>query len=182
MAPGAVYNERFIIAHKYACVSRRPRQVKDHLNNPGSGLSGGQRQCLCIARTIAVRARSPYGWPERRPSSAAWLGRRASRRPPSDHRGRHAPTAVEGRMASPHLSASGGPMSTLQGKRVAILTAEGFEQSELIEPRKALDEAGATTLVVSPEKGRVQGWNHYDKGESVPVDVSLDQADPADFD
>ena len=73
-------------------------------------------------------------------------------------------------------------MSTLQGKRVAILTAEGFEQSELIEPRKALDEAGATTLVVSPAKGRVQGWNHYDKGESVTVDVSLDQADPGDFD
>ncbi len=73
-------------------------------------------------------------------------------------------------------------MGTLQGKKVAILTAEGFEQSELLEPRRALDEAGATTQVVSPAKGQVQGWKHYDKGESVPVDVALADADPDDFD
>src|SRR5690606_14911264 len=73
-------------------------------------------------------------------------------------------------------------MGTLQGKKVAILTAEGFEQSELLEPRRALDEAGAETLVVSPAQGQVQGWKHYDKGESVRVDVSLSEADPDDFD
>ena len=44
--------------------------------------------------------------------------------------------------------------NTLQGKKVAILVTDGFEQSELLEPRKALDEAGATTTVVSPERGQ----------------------------
>jgi len=73
-------------------------------------------------------------------------------------------------------------MASLQGKRVAILTAEGFEQSELLEPRKALDAAGATTQVVSPAEGAVQGWKHYDKGESVPVDVPLSRANPEDYD
>ena len=73
-------------------------------------------------------------------------------------------------------------MQALQGKRVAILAAEGFEQSELLEPRRALDEAGAITRVVSPSKGAVQGWKHFDKGERVPVDVPLAEADAGDFD
>jgi protease I len=73
-------------------------------------------------------------------------------------------------------------MKTLQGKKVAILAAEGFEQSELLEPRRALDEAGAVTRVVSPSKGEVQGWKHFDKGERVRVDVPLDDADPDEFD
>lgn len=54
--------------------------------------------------------------------------------------------------------------NSLQGKKVAILVADGFEQSELIEPRKALDEAGATTTVVSPNDGKVRGWNHKEWG------------------
>lgn len=73
-------------------------------------------------------------------------------------------------------------MGKLDGKKVAILTAEGFEQSELVEPRKALDLAGATTQVVSPEKGEVQGWKHFDKGDSVRVDVPLEDASADDFD
>ncbi len=73
-------------------------------------------------------------------------------------------------------------MATLEGKKIAILTAEGFEQSELLEPRKALDEAGAQTMVVSPSEGQVQGWNHYDKGRMVDVDVPLSEADADDFD
>ena len=73
-------------------------------------------------------------------------------------------------------------MATLSGVKVAILAAEGFEQSELTEPRKALQEAGAETRVVSPAKGEVQGWKHFDKGERVPVDVPLEQADAADYD
>ncbi len=58
-------------------------------------------------------------------------------------------------------------MATLDGMKVAILTAEGFEQSELLEPRKALQQAGAEALVVSPAKDQVQGWKHFDKGEFV---------------
>ncbi|MGH8295584.1 MAG: type 1 glutamine amidotransferase domain-containing protein, partial [Steroidobacteraceae bacterium] len=60
--------------------------------------------------------------------------------------------------------------------------AEGFEQSELTEPRKALENAGAETRVVSPAQGEVQGWKHFDKGERVKVDVPLEQGDAADFD
>lgn len=47
---------------------------------------------------------------------------------------------------------------TLKGKRVAILVAEGFEQSEMVEPRKALEQAGAETSIVSPSQDEVQGW------------------------
>ena len=66
--------------------------------------------------------------------------------------------------------------------RVAILVAEGFEQQELTEPRKALDEAGAVTQIVSPAEGEVQGWNHFDKADMFPVDVPLAEANADDFD
>jgi len=74
-------------------------------------------------------------------------------------------------------------MSTdLQGKRVAILATNGFEQVELIEPRRALVAAGAQTEVVSPSEGRIQGMQHHDKGEAVGVDRTLDRAKPGDYD
>ena len=73
-------------------------------------------------------------------------------------------------------------MNDLQGKKVAILVDDGFEQVELLEPRKALDEAGAKTVVVSPKKDRVKGWNHTEWGQEVKVDQPLDQARPEDFD
>ena len=72
--------------------------------------------------------------------------------------------------------------STLQGKRVAILVTDGFEQVELLEPRKALDEAGALTQVVSPKDGKVKGWNTKEWGNEVPVDVPLKSAKPEQFD
>ena len=71
---------------------------------------------------------------------------------------------------------------SLSGKRVAILATDGVEQAELIEPRKALDAAGATTKVVSPKSGSIKGWNHTDWGEPIKVDVTLDKASPDDFD
>jgi protease I len=70
----------------------------------------------------------------------------------------------------------------LQGLRVAILATDGFEQSELTEPRKALDEAGATTEVIAPKDGKLRGWNHTDWGHEVPVDQRLEDADPKDYD
>ena len=73
-------------------------------------------------------------------------------------------------------------MTTLTGMNVAILAADGFELAELVEPRKALDQAGATTLIVSPAKGEVQGWKHFDKADRFKVDVPLADADPSDFD
>ncbi len=72
--------------------------------------------------------------------------------------------------------------NSLQGKKIAILVTDGFEQSELLEPRKALDEAGATTTVVSPNEGKVKGWNHKDWGKEIPVDLPLQSAKADDFD
>lgn len=72
-------------------------------------------------------------------------------------------------------------MSTLNGLRVAILVADGFEQVEMTEPRKALQEAGADTQIVSPAKREVQGWNHHDKADKFDVDVALDDAQARDF-
>jgi protease I len=72
--------------------------------------------------------------------------------------------------------------STLQGKKVAILVTDGFEQSELLEPRMALDQAGAKTQVVSPAGKKVKGWNHKEWGSEVPVDVALDSAKAEEFD
>ncbi len=73
-------------------------------------------------------------------------------------------------------------MSHLSGKRVAILAADGFEQSELLEPMKALKEHQAEVHVVSPKGGTVQGFRHFDKGEQVSVDVELAQADAGRYD
>jgi protease I len=72
-------------------------------------------------------------------------------------------------------------MSTLSGLKVAILVADGFEQVEMTDPRKALQDAGADTQIVSPAKDQVQGWNHHDKADKFNVDVALDDADAADF-
>ena len=70
----------------------------------------------------------------------------------------------------------------LNGMKVAILVADGFELPELVEPRRALDEAGAETFIVSPMKGEVQGWKHFDKADKFAIDVPLEKADAEFFD
>ncbi|HMJ66718.1 MAG TPA: type 1 glutamine amidotransferase domain-containing protein [Candidatus Binatia bacterium] len=70
----------------------------------------------------------------------------------------------------------------LEGKRVAILVTDGFEQVELTEPRKALDDAGATTEIVSPARGKVKGWKETEWGDKFDVDVALDGARAEDYD
>jgi protease I len=70
----------------------------------------------------------------------------------------------------------------LNGQRIAVLAARGFEQDELLEPMQALKGAGAQVEVVSPDDGTVRGWNHTDWGKDVPVDVRLDDATAADYD
>jgi protease I len=70
----------------------------------------------------------------------------------------------------------------LNGKRVAILATDGVEQVELTEPRKALDDAGATTIVVSPKEGKIKAWQHDHWGDEIPVDRALSEAKPDDFD
>ena len=69
----------------------------------------------------------------------------------------------------------------LRGIRVAILSTDGFEQAELLEPQKALKEAGATTMVVAPKDGKIKGWNMKDWGHEVPVDIPLKEAKAEDF-
>src|SRR6476619_5375234 len=70
----------------------------------------------------------------------------------------------------------------LNGKKVAILVADGFEQVELTEPKQALEEAGAETQVISPNKDWVKAWNRTDWGDEFVVNVSLAEANPADYD
>jgi len=69
----------------------------------------------------------------------------------------------------------------LKGKRIAILATDGFEQSELTEPKKALVAAGATVDVIAPKAGRIQGMEHQDKGETVPVDKVLGEVEGASY-
>lgn len=70
----------------------------------------------------------------------------------------------------------------LDGKKIAILVANGFEQVELTEPKKALEQAGAQTFIVSPEQGRVKAWNHGNWGDEFQVNVQLDGTKPEDYD
>lgn len=74
------------------------------------------------------------------------------------------------------------PEQNLKGKKVAILVADGFEESELTGPRKALDDAGAKTFIVSPSRGKVKGWQHDHWGDELDVDIPLSEARPDDYD
>jgi protease I len=73
-------------------------------------------------------------------------------------------------------------MAQLNGRKVAILVTDGFEQVELTEPRRALEEAGATIEIVSPKSGTVRGWAKTDWGEEVKVDRALSEARAEDYD
>ncbi len=70
----------------------------------------------------------------------------------------------------------------LTGFRVAILATDLFEETELTEPRKALDEEGAKTVVIAPHAGEIQAVQHGTKTKKVKVDMTLADADPAQFD
>jgi len=71
---------------------------------------------------------------------------------------------------------------SLRGKRIAIVATDGYEQAELLEPKKALEEAGATTEVIAPKSGEIKGWESKDWGGKVKVDKTLDQARAQDYD
>jgi protease I len=71
---------------------------------------------------------------------------------------------------------------SLIGRKVAILATDGVEQVELEEPRRALDAAGATTHLIAPDEGSIQAMNHDDKGARLPVDRTLAQVRPSDYD
>jgi protease I len=71
---------------------------------------------------------------------------------------------------------------TLKARKVAILVTDGFKQSEMTEPRKALADAGAETTLISPAQGKVQGWKHTQWGDEFPVDLPLEQAKAEQYD
>lgn len=73
-------------------------------------------------------------------------------------------------------------MKSITGKRVAILVADNFEQVEMTEPRKAMDQAGVATFIVSPAKGEVKGVHHDKPGDTFKVDTPLESAKESDFD
>jgi protease I len=70
----------------------------------------------------------------------------------------------------------------LQGSGVAILVTDGFEQIELTNPKEALEKEGATVKIIAPKAGEVQGFNHAEKGDKFNVDLTLEQANPDEFD
>jgi protease I len=75
-----------------------------------------------------------------------------------------------------------GMSKELQGKRVAALATNGFEQSELVEPKRALEEAGARVDVIAPEPGTIRGWKHKQWGDEITVDRTLAEARPDEYD
>lgn len=70
----------------------------------------------------------------------------------------------------------------LSNKKIAILVADGFEQVEMTKPKQAFEEAGAQTRIISLNRDRVQGWNHFDKADFFDVNVPLETAQAADYD
>jgi protease I len=81
-----------------------------------------------------------------------------------------------------YTTRKGLPMADLNGKRIAILATDMFEQVELVQPRKALQDAGAETELVSVEEGEIQGFNHYDEADTFPVDKVVADVSTDDYD
>ncbi|HSU41327.1 MAG TPA: type 1 glutamine amidotransferase domain-containing protein [Polyangiaceae bacterium] len=73
-------------------------------------------------------------------------------------------------------------MAKLNGKRIAIVVTDGFEQVEMTEPKQALEREGAKTVIVSPKEGKVKGWKHTDWGDSFNVEMKLSEARESEFD
>jgi protease I len=73
-------------------------------------------------------------------------------------------------------------MADVKGRKIAVLATDGVEQVELTEPVKALKQAGAQVTVIAPKGGQIQGMNHHDKGDKLPVDAELSGVKPDGFD
>ncbi|QTC90442.1 type 1 glutamine amidotransferase domain-containing protein [Brevundimonas goettingensis] len=71
---------------------------------------------------------------------------------------------------------------SLNGKTIAVLATDGFEQVELTKPVEALRAAGAKVEIVSPKAGEIQGFEHHDKGDMIAVDKTLEHASSSDYD
>jgi protease I len=96
-------------------------------------------------------------------------------------KGRRQPSHAQTRL-SLHPQQRSLQVNNIKGCKVAILATDGFEQVELTEPQKALKQAGATVIVVSPNGGKIQGMNHAEKGDKIAVDAELASVKPEQFD
>lgn len=72
--------------------------------------------------------------------------------------------------------------ASLNGKRIAFLATDGFEQVELTKPWEAIKSAGAEVVLVSPKEGKIQGMHHDQKGDTFAVDQAVQSASAEDFD
>jgi protease I len=73
-------------------------------------------------------------------------------------------------------------MKDINGKRIAILATNGFEESELFEPKRAFEESGAKVFVIAPDKGKITAWNHGNWSKEVKVDKTVVDANQSDYD
>jgi protease I len=73
-------------------------------------------------------------------------------------------------------------MNKMDGKKIAILATNGFEESELFEPKKALEDWGAEVVIIAPEKGKIKAWNHGNWSKEIEVNVTVDDASVNDYD
>jgi protease I len=72
--------------------------------------------------------------------------------------------------------------ASLHGKRIAFLATDGVEQVEYTEPRNAVEQEGAEAHLISIKRGTIQAWKHFDHADTFPVDLTVNQANPADYD
>jgi protease I len=70
----------------------------------------------------------------------------------------------------------------IKDRKVAILTENGFEEVELTSPMNALEQAGATVHIISPQKDKVKAWDHDHWSIELPVDINIKDANPEDYD
>lgn len=80
------------------------------------------------------------------------------------------------------MAADSQSKNRLEGQKVAILVDNGFEHSEFVKPKQAIEAAGGEAVVVSPKEGRVKSWKSGNWGEEFEVDLSLSEARAEDFD
>jgi protease I len=73
-------------------------------------------------------------------------------------------------------------MADLSGKRIAFVATDMVEQVELTEPWKAVEDAGGSPELISLKPGEIQGFDHYDKADTFPVDKTFDESSPDDYD
>lgn len=73
-------------------------------------------------------------------------------------------------------------MSLLKGVRVAVLATNGYEESELVEPKNALEKEGAEVFIISPQNDQIRSWKNGDWSDKIKVDARVDQVSAKDFD